>query len=1364
MKKFPDNINLDMSSCSESPRTEKEEKKRMEEVCNIEGISNNQQNSNATENEDSFSINDSIIHYDLLSYTQNAFEKDAPEDLEMITYNDFSMKEENLQNHSGVTLKQSTGLPNTGLLEAESTPLELDPRKKKLRTVDFKVTNHEEKDFNKELLRGNLKKRDKTSLLVTSNNTPLPRESIEEKDNNNINQPLKNQQVEENTEKNVSCDDSILLENFLKTLNLNNEEKPLNANVCQVPQKAASMQMTYGLEKDNYMIEPKLLGRVSTVNNEDKGNDLSKGRNFVNENSDLIINNSKFFGDKNRILNINTMNNKPSVINLNNNIDLPDKTDKIDKSKSTIVLYNHSLNTQSTLPLQNLNNNINFGQNNYLSQVNLNKLNNQNNPNNNNKCNNFSTNNLSNFNAFSNSSTVNASNLSTFPSTNSIPPNILRNSNNTLSNYSHLYGTNKMLHDTNLVNPNTTRYQMPFTLMNQQNTTGNTFPLNSMPLVTSNSNYSGEIKNFSEFSRQMMNNSQSNINNHYSVNRNQQGFKLSLNSNTNNNINNFNINHQQNLMNFNTQRTQGTINNNMSISNINNNNNILNVTKTQIPFPQKTQSALGTLPYHNPQLSNNNNFISNRNQQLFSNSNNALVSNPTMLGNNQNIQAKKILGNFGEKNFISSLSCTNQPIINQISNIPSSDLMMNNKPSSQSYNQVYNFGSNINSFAMNNINNINNPGFNNNNNNYQLLNSQTNKINNLFEGQIRNKINNNNNTSSTNTFINNDSSTNNTAFKLEYLNKSSNKQVEAISFQNNNNILKGTNDGNLLIQPNTKMNINSPNQEFDKHFGKLLEIENPANKIVPKIQFPIFPKPQNELPTTMKNDDHSNYNENNDFIVSNPVKISSSTKKTFLEKQKTNNNNNNSKLNEKKISNIPIYTSKGYSEKDEDETTLNNAIEVHKFSKISRKTLEKTKKEQRRGSFQHKKATTQEEQDKIPREKNQSFEQQPYKTSDFDDNYPGNSSEEKSQHLEDHRKHHFIGNRDNLRNQKKTSVFKSSNSQYNDDYRTSKYDNAYYNKKEFYYDNEYDYNYGYDYNYDYNNYGKESISNPIDLTEEIEELTIDILRNKSDIEEYINSKSGSKSVQTYLEVITPEEVKDILELISPVFLQISNNQYGNYFITRFIEYLNFKQRRKVWRKVKKALSEVCENEFGNHCVQSLINCLESSEEEVYINNLICPYFLDFSMNKYGTFILQKMLMKFSPESKSGLNKFINDNFLKLANNIYGVCVIKKYIISNKTNSDLFKFLFVDIFAIYFFDIVNHESGNYAVFCLLEEWGLELCRKLINILEENVAELGTKKYSQAIILKCLNLGEKVKRIIYIYILIIIYFLYFLLSTF
>jgi hypothetical protein len=59
------------------------------------------------------------------------------------------------------------------------------------------------------------------------------------------------------------------------------------------------------------------------------------------------------------------------------------------------------------------------------------------------------------------------------------------------------------------------------------------------------------------------------------------------------------------------------------------------------------------------------------------------------------------------------------------------------------------------------------------------------------------------------------------------------------------------------------------------------------------------------------------------------------------------------------------------------------------------------------------------------------------------------------------------------------------------------------------------------------------------------------------------------------------------------------------------------------------------------------------------------------------------------------------------------------------------------------EIVQNPFGNYAIQHVFEEWGVEICIKIIGIIQQNIFSLSMQKYSSNVVERSLELSSRVK---------------------
>ena len=127
--------------------------------------------------------------------------------------------------------------------------------------------------------------------------------------------------------------------------------------------------------------------------------------------------------------------------------------------------------------------------------------------------------------------------------------------------------------------------------------------------------------------------------------------------------------------------------------------------------------------------------------------------------------------------------------------------------------------------------------------------------------------------------------------------------------------------------------------------------------------------------------------------------------------------------------------------------------------------------------------------------------------------------------------------------------------------------------------------------------------------------------------------------------------------------------------------------------------------------------------------------IKLSFDLYGTHVIEKILEHFNIELLLQVITLICNDFLFIANNPNGLCVVKKVIeVANNTM---------------YFDIVNEQLtknallliqnpyGNYTLQHALDVWDISQCENIIAQFQNNLVYLSIQKYSSNVIEKCLE---------------------------
>lgn len=93
----------------------------------------------------------------------------------------------------------------------------------------------------------------------------------------------------------------------------------------------------------------------------------------------------------------------------------------------------------------------------------------------------------------------------------------------------------------------------------------------------------------------------------------------------------------------------------------------------------------------------------------------------------------------------------------------------------------------------------------------------------------------------------------------------------------------------------------------------------------------------------------------------------------------------------------------------------------------------------------------------------------------------------------------------------------------------------------------------------------------------------------------------------------------------------------------------------------------------------------------------------------------------------------------MVNNLFKL-KLKKFINGNK-KQELRKF-FLDTITRNSLEIVQNPFGNYVIQHILDEWGAEVAKDIINVIINNMISLSMQKFSSNVVEKCFDLVDPV----------------------
>lgn len=251
---------------------------------------------------------------------------------------------------------------------------------------------------------------------------------------------------------------------------------------------------------------------------------------------------------------------------------------------------------------------------------------------------------------------------------------------------------------------------------------------------------------------------------------------------------------------------------------------------------------------------------------------------------------------------------------------------------------------------------------------------------------------------------------------------------------------------------------------------------------------------------------------------------------------------------------------------------------------------------------------------------------------------------------------------------------------------------------------------------------------------------------KYPLQDYICSQVGSRIMQKYLNRFPSFIITNLIEKINIYFEKIMCDVYGNYFSQKLYRISSTEQRRMILNCMKDIFVTVSQNAAGAHVSQTIIELCESKEEKDIIMDYIKDHEMELSLHPEGTHVLQKIIQIFPENERQSLTDVLCTpiNVFALCQDLKGISVIKRLISFNKDKINRMKL--VDSFFPNVLPISNSSSGSYIIQYLIEQWGIDICLKLIHFTILNFEVFAINKHSVNLINKIILICFKRNSII------------------
>ena len=237
---------------------------------------------------------------------------------------------------------------------------------------------------------------------------------------------------------------------------------------------------------------------------------------------------------------------------------------------------------------------------------------------------------------------------------------------------------------------------------------------------------------------------------------------------------------------------------------------------------------------------------------------------------------------------------------------------------------------------------------------------------------------------------------------------------------------------------------------------------------------------------------------------------------------------------------------------------------------------------------------------------------------------------------------------------------------------------------------------------------------------------IELLNNISIILMNLKSYKGSIYVQELLQTINGKELNLLFHNFYKILLLLYNGDNGG---------LNLKQRLSIYEIIEPNFIEIATNKSGTHSIQSLIGCISTPIELMFLDKLLNKNRLILFLNENSYHIIMKIILEIDEVKRNNLNLFLVSNVEKIITNCNGAFCVNKFIHKNRNLQ--IRYILVQNLKNNIQKLIGNKNCCSIFLLILQQFGTNCGLFIIKYIQNNLSILSLNQITVIFIIKTLN---------------------------
>ena len=205
------------------------------------------------------------------------------------------------------------------------------------------------------------------------------------------------------------------------------------------------------------------------------------------------------------------------------------------------------------------------------------------------------------------------------------------------------------------------------------------------------------------------------------------------------------------------------------------------------------------------------------------------------------------------------------------------------------------------------------------------------------------------------------------------------------------------------------------------------------------------------------------------------------------------------------------------------------------------------------------------------------------------------------------------------------------------------------------------------------------------------------------IQNILLSPQGAKIFHTYFHNTSSQILNWIFNEIAEHLIDLLTVSHSHYALLKLYDYISSKNKLFFLNIITHNFLLLSTHKISTYFIQNLIERLSTIKEKQIIINSIHNFLMELSLNKYGTHVICKIIIHFEYQYISSIISFVINNFMLLALNGNGLCIVKKVVALENSTQKMFYLIIKDILFKNAEELIQNPYGNYVLQVALDSW-------------------------------------------------------------